>query len=46
VVPVDDKGRFTDDVPDYAGQLVFDANKPIIQRLKDQGVLVKHVTYA
>ncbi len=45
VVPVDDKGRFTAEVPDYEGQLVFDANKPIIALLKERGVLFKHATY-
>ena len=37
VCPVDDEGRFTAEVPDYAGQFVKDADKPIImQRLKDR----------
>ncbi len=45
VVPVDESGRFTADVSDYEGQNVFDANKPIIKRLKDEGVLIKHETY-
>ncbi len=44
VCPVDDRGRFTDEVPDYAGQLVFDANKPIVRALKERGVLVRHDT--
>src|SRR5690606_10454587 len=34
VVPVDDAGKFTTEVPAYAGQQVFDANKPIIADLK------------
>jgi isoleucyl-tRNA synthetase len=34
VVPVDAGGKFTDEVPNYAGQLVFDANKSIIADLK------------
>ncbi len=45
VCPVDDKGRFTAEVSDYEGQLVFDANKPIIQALKGRGALVRHETY-
>ncbi|WP_421740766.1 isoleucine--tRNA ligase [Cellulomonas sp.] len=57
VVPVDSKGLFTTEVPDYAGQLVFDANKPIIADLKagtgplarvpadQRSVLVRHETY-
>ncbi|HLQ37380.1 MAG TPA: isoleucine--tRNA ligase, partial [Planctomycetota bacterium] len=45
VCPVDDRGRFTSEVPDWQGQLVFDANKDIIRVLKERGVLKKHVTY-
>jgi isoleucyl-tRNA synthetase len=45
VCPVDDRGRYTEEVADWQGQLVFDANKDIIRRLKDRGVLLKHVTY-
>ncbi len=35
VVPVDEAGCFTTEVPDYAGQQVFEANKPIITDLRD-----------
>ncbi|MEM7310401.1 MAG: isoleucine--tRNA ligase [Planctomycetota bacterium] len=45
VCPVDEKGRFTSEVPDFEGLQVFDANKPIIRRLKDEGRLVRHETY-
>ncbi len=45
VVPVDDQGRFTAEVPDYAGQHVFDANPRIIADLKAAGTLVRHETY-
>jgi len=45
VCPVDDRGRYTEEVKDWQGELVFDANKPIIKALKDRGVLVRHVTY-
>ncbi|MFI4987686.1 MAG: isoleucine--tRNA ligase, partial [Alphaproteobacteria bacterium] len=44
VVPVDNAGRFTSEVKPYEGQLVFDANKPIIQELKRLGVLVRQDT--
>jgi len=44
VVPVDATGKFTSEVPPYQGQLVFDANKQIIQDLKKMGVLVRHDT--
>ena len=45
VCPVDDRGRYTSEVPDWEGVLVFDANKEIIKVLKDRGILVRHVTY-
>lgn len=35
VVPVDDGGRFTAEVSDYAGQHVFEANMPIARDLRD-----------
>ncbi|MDO5063509.1 MAG: isoleucine--tRNA ligase [Actinomyces bowdenii] len=35
VVPVDDGGCFTPEVPDYAGLQVFEANKPIVADLRD-----------
>lgn len=45
VCPVDNSGRFTQDVPSYQGKLVFDANKEIIRDLKQSGALFKHETY-
>ena len=42
VVPVDDRGRFTDEVGDWAGQNVFEANPGIIARLKSSGLVVRH----
>ena len=45
VCPVDARGRYTAEVPDWQGTLVFDANKEIIKVLKDRGVLLRHVTY-
>jgi len=44
VVPVDDAGKFTSEVTPWAGQLVFDANRPIIRDLKDRGALVRQDT--
>ena len=38
--PVDDRGRFTDDVGFFNGQFVFDANKNINAKLKENGSLV------
>ncbi len=45
VVPVDGRGRFTEAVPDWAGQNVFDANVDIIRHLKDLGRVLRHDTY-
>ena len=45
VCPVDDRGRYTSEIPDWQGTLVFDANKDIIKVLRDRGVLLRHVTY-
>lgn len=45
VVPVDAAGKYTSEVADYEGMLVFDANKPIIQRMKEEGKLFRHDTY-
>lgn len=44
-VPVDDQGRFTDDVPEWAGQNVFEANPDIIRFLKERDRVVRHDTY-
>jgi isoleucyl-tRNA synthetase len=41
ICPVDAECRFTDEVPDYAGLFVKDADKPIMERLKNEGKLVK-----
>ena len=44
-VPVDDQGRFTDDVAEWAGVNVFEANPDIIRHLKELGRVVRHDTY-
>lgn len=44
VIPVDMDGKFTSLVPDYEGQLVFDANKDIIRDLKARGRVLRHQT--
>ncbi|HRU28088.1 MAG TPA: isoleucine--tRNA ligase, partial [Treponema sp.] len=41
ICPVDAECRFTDEVPDYKGLFVKDADKAIIDRLKAEGKLVK-----
>ncbi|MDG4772381.1 isoleucine--tRNA ligase [Solwaraspora sp. WMMD792] len=45
IVTVDDHTRFTALVPPYAGEQVFDTNKPIIRELRDRGLLLRHDTY-
>ncbi|KQB86747.1 isoleucine--tRNA ligase [Corynebacterium lowii] len=44
VIPVDMDGKFTSLVPEYEGQLVFDANKNIIKDLKATGRVLRHQT--
>ena len=39
--PVDDAGRFTDEVPEFAGQKVEAANPGIIELLRQKGKLLK-----
>ncbi|RTZ93007.1 MAG: isoleucine--tRNA ligase [Deltaproteobacteria bacterium] len=39
--PLDDDGRFTKDVPFFAGQFVFDANEAVIRKLEEVGCLLK-----
>jgi isoleucyl-tRNA synthetase len=41
ICPVDAECRFTQEVPDYAGVFVKDADKAIIEKLKSEGKLVK-----
>lgn len=38
--PVDDTGRFTAEVEEFAGQFVFEANTGIIKKLKEIGALL------
>lgn len=40
--PVDAEGRFTDEIPDYAGRAVKEADHDIIKRLKQEGKLIHH----
>ncbi|WP_375003976.1 isoleucine--tRNA ligase [Gordonia sp. PS3] len=44
VQPLDPGGRFTDLVPPYQGQMVFDANPNIIRDLKAAGRILRHET--
>ncbi|NLA34731.1 MAG: isoleucine--tRNA ligase [Actinobacteria bacterium] len=44
VSPVDDAGKYTAEVSDYAGINVFEANPQIAKRLRDENKLVRHDT--
>ncbi|NVM26032.1 MAG: isoleucine--tRNA ligase [Desulfobacterales bacterium] len=39
--PVDDEGRFTEDVEFFAGQEVFEANPNVTQKLSESGALLR-----
>jgi isoleucyl-tRNA synthetase len=41
ICPVDDRTRFTSEVPDFEGMQVFDANQPVIRALRSEGSLVR-----
>ncbi len=45
VVPVDDEGKFTAEVTDFAGMNVFEANPEVIRFLKEKGRVFRHETY-
>jgi len=45
VCPVDNAGKFTSEVVDFQGMQVFEANDPIIIRLKEQGNWIKTEQY-
>jgi isoleucyl-tRNA synthetase len=45
ISPVDDQGRFTEEVAPYAGMQVFDANATIIGDLRARGLVLRSETY-
>ncbi len=45
VCPIDAEGKFTEEVIDYKGRWVKEADKDIIRRLKDEKKVIKHDTY-
>ncbi len=45
VCPVDDRTRFTSEVPDFEGLQVFEANQPVIRALRHQGALIRSDSY-
>ena len=44
-LPVNEYGEFTDEVPDWKWMRVYDANKDIIQKLKDEKKLIGQRSY-
>lgn len=44
-LPIDEYWEFTDEVPEYKGVRVYEANKDIIQRLKDEKKLIAQKSY-
>lgn len=45
IISVDEGARFLSVVTDFAGQQVFDANKPITSAIRDQGRLLRVASY-
>jgi isoleucyl-tRNA synthetase len=45
LAPVDERGRFTGDVPEWAGLRVFDADPKIVERLRAAGALLAAEDY-
>jgi isoleucyl-tRNA synthetase len=45
-MPVNEYGEFTDEVPDWKGQSVFDVNKEVITRLKNEKKLIGQKSYS
>ena len=45
IVPMDEHGRYTADVPDWVGEQVFDANPHVIRHLKEHRYVLRHETY-
>lgn len=45
IISLDDGGLFLPNVPDFAGQLWSDANKPITKALKENGRLLRQASY-
>lgn len=44
VCPVDENGQFTKEIPEHQGLFVKDADKDVIRRIKQQGLLFRQAT--
>ncbi|HYN34447.1 MAG TPA: class I tRNA ligase family protein, partial [Ilumatobacteraceae bacterium] len=45
ICPMDEHGRYTNEITDWAGTHVFDANPLVIRELKERGAVLRHATY-
>jgi isoleucyl-tRNA synthetase len=45
VCPMDNNGHFTDEIPDYRSVYFKDADKEIISRIKQKGLMFHHTTF-
>ena len=45
IVPMDEHGRYTAEVPPWAGVQVLDANPAVIRHLKEHNFVLRHETY-
>ncbi|TAL44675.1 MAG: isoleucine--tRNA ligase [Salinibacterium sp.] len=45
IISVDEAGRFLPNIDEVAGMQVFDANKPLVQRLRAEGRLLRVASY-
>ncbi|MGA1439570.1 MAG: isoleucine--tRNA ligase [Ilumatobacteraceae bacterium] len=45
ICPMDEHGRYTAEIGEWAGEHVFDANPAVIRALKERGVVLRHETY-
>ncbi len=43
--PMDEHGRYTEEVHPWVGEHVFDANPLVIRELKERGVVMRHESY-
>ena len=45
IVPMDEHGRYTAEVPSWAGEQVFNANPAIVRHLKEHHLVLRHESY-
>ncbi len=43
--PIDEEGRFTEKVPEFAGMWFKDADREIARAIRDKGLMYRHETY-